>query len=340
MAIAANQVLDAGTVLQEGDGGLVPFDAGTCAGILIGATDTRDGTIRAAVLLREAEVILDELVYPVGKPATTWAALQVLGIIGRGIVGADTGGGGGGYVAKAVHLNGATNLRSVGEIYGASASRGILSVWRLSSLDDLYNPPMLLAMQDYAMELEFGFFNEPEPTLQDFSLSLNSSDFSRQFSALPVHSISSPTWTHYLYAWDTNFPAGGKKFSLRVNGVPTTADVHINDIYDAFDVDYAGKTLTVFGDAETPGGSFVRGDFGPLYFAPGQWLDLADDANAAKFIANGKPVDLGLDGSLPTGVAPAVYLNGDASTYMTNRGAGSSFLVNGTLTNATTSPSD
>ena len=98
MTIAADQVLDAGTVLQSGDDGAIEYEASdtACAGILIGAVDTRLGSVRAAVLSGEAEVMFEELVYPVDKPATTWAALKALGIIGRGLVGIDTGGGGGG----------------------------------------------------------------------------------------------------------------------------------------------------------------------------------------------------------------------------------------------------
>jgi hypothetical protein len=115
--VAADQVLDAGTVLQSGDDGAIPFDAGTCVGILVGAADTRLGSVRAAVLSGEAEVIFEELVYPIDKPATTWAALKALGIIGRGLVPADTGGGGGGEtVADIILQNSSDTLLSRPEV--------------------------------------------------------------------------------------------------------------------------------------------------------------------------------------------------------------------------------
>lgn len=86
-------------------------------------------------------------------------------------------------------------------------------------------------------------------------------------------------------------------------------------------------------------------DLAELYFAPGQWLDFSVASNIEKFrSALGKPVDLGTDGSTPTGSAPAVYLHIDdgeaAANFATNAGTGGDFSITGTLTTASTSPSD
>jgi len=68
---------------------------------------------------------------------------------------------------------------------------------------------------------------------------------------------------------------------------------------------------------------------------------LSIEANRRKFIdAIGKPVFLGSDGSLPTGVAPAMFFSGDSTAFATNRGTGGPFTLTGSLTNASTSPSD
>jgi hypothetical protein len=64
-------------------------------------------------------------------------------------------------------------------------------------------------------------------------------------------------------------------------------------------------------------------------------LDFTVETNRRKFVgADGKPVNLGADGSTPTGVAPAIFFSGDASTFGTNRGTGGGAfaLVNGPLT--------
>jgi hypothetical protein len=57
-------------------------------------------------------------------------------------------------------------------------------------------------------------------------------------------------------------------------------------------------------------------DVADVYFAPGQFLDLSIPGNVAKFISAGKPVDLGSDGSTPTGIAPLVFLSGDVTMFV------------------------
>jgi len=56
--------------------------------------------------------------------------------------------------------------------------------------------------------------------------------------------------------------------------------------------------------------------------------------------ATGKPVDLGPNGSTPTGSAPSLFFSGNATSFATNQGTGGAFTLTSALTNATTSPSD
>jgi hypothetical protein len=53
-----------------------------------------------------------------------------------------------------------------------------------------------------------------------------------------------------------------------------------------------------------------------------------------------RPADLGADCSVPTGTAPAVCFSGDASSFTTNKGTGDAFTTTGTITDATSSPSN
>jgi hypothetical protein len=100
----------------------------------------------------------------------------------------------------------------------------------------------------------------------------------------------------------------------------------------------------VIGDSTTTGSeNYFDGDIAEVYIAVGQWLDLTVQANREKFVLGGKPVNLGADGSLPTGVAPTIYLRKPLSEFVINQGSGSSssFSNIGTaISNATTSPSD
>lgn len=86
----------------------------------------------------------------------------------------------------------------------------------------------------------------------------------------------------------------------------------------------------------------VQCALGEAYFAPGQFLDFTVAANRRKFnqFVGGLllPVSLGTDGSLPTGVAPIIYLhldNGEAaSNFNLNRGSGGNFAwMSGSIAN-------
>ena len=87
------------------------------------------------------------------------------------------------------------------------------------------------------------------------------------------------------------------------------------------------------------------GELADVWIGVGQFLDLTVQANREKFIdANGKAADLGVDGSGPTGVAPAIFFHRDtdapASDFASNRGTGGAFSLTGSLTASSTNPSD
>lgn len=78
-----------------------------------------------------------------------------------------------------------------------------------------------------------------------------------------------------------------------------------------------------------------------VWIAPGEFIDFSVEANRRKFNdASNNPVNLGSDGSLTTGIVPAVYLKNDADTYYINSGSGPDFIETSLLSNADTSPSD
>ena len=82
------------------------------------------------------------------------------------------------------------------------------------------------------------------------------------------------------------------------------------------------------------------GDMAEVYIT-NEYLDISVEANRRKFIdAVGKPVDLGSDGSTPTGTAPLMFFSGATDAWHTNKGSGGGFTENGALTTASSSPSD
>lgn len=78
--------------------------------------------------------------------------------------------------------------------------------------------------------------------------------------------------------------------------------------------------------------NFLDGKLSEFFFTT-EYIDFSQEANRLKFRdAFGNPVDLGADGSKPTGRAPEIYMRLDPSNFGKNDGFGGDFTVNGTIT--------
>lgn len=144
------------------------------------------------------------------------------------------------------------------------------------------------------------------------------------------------TWYNFLASWDS----GAEEFHFYVNDVSDGATPTFSLTTT---LDYDGATNWGAGGA-TSGAAKLNGCMAEYYFAPGQFLDFSVEANRRKFIgADLKPVDLGSDGSTPTGAAPIIYFHlseGEAvANFATNRGTGGNFSITGSLDIASTTPS-
>lgn len=151
--------------------------------------------------------------------------------------------------------------------------------------------------------------------------------------------LASSTWLHFLISWDLSI---------------TTAHLYVNDSSDLTSSTLTNDTINYTGGtsewwfAVNSGGfpaTLINGCFAEMYFAPNQYLDFSIESNRRKFIsASGKPMFLGTNGLLPTGTSPLIYFhldNGEATAnFATNRGTGGDFSITGTLSTASTSPSD
>ena len=130
-----------------------------------------------------------------------------------------------------------------------------------------------------------------------------------------------------------------------------TADINKMKFFfdDADDLDNGSKAVTdenidftlsshAIG-ATTSGGSKWNGCLADVWLAFGQYLDISVTANRRKFIdASGNPVNLGSDGSTPTGTAPIMFFQGATASWHTNKGSGGGFTENGALTDCATDP--
>ena len=233
-------------------------------------------------------------------------------------------GGGGPFAANAVQLDGTDYGRRATALSGVAASKqAIFSAW--------------VKFDDNALRFLMG-------TDSGFNTIERSSDFKLQFTfhrpagglGLRMKSLtsytSSASFVHILASWDQ----GAALSHLYVNDVSDKSLLtQVNE-----NLRFDNAVYRVCSDGGWPGQELI-GCISEYYWNPGEYLDFSVEANRRLFIdASGKPVSLGADGSTPTTNQPAVYLNGNDTTFFTNLGSGGAITQIGTLTNCASNPSD
>lgn len=215
----------------------------------------------------------------------------------------------------------------------ADAKKGLLSVWVRFDGSDGATQTLLSDVRGGSAPTWLGR-SSSNNTLQFDVFNAASSQDVVFLQSVDTYGTSS-AWRHVLAAWD----AATGAMHLYIGDVDALdrAESHTNDLNSEWTLStdwYVGKSTF---------GEFLDGCLAELYFAPGQYLDLSVEDNRRKFIsAEGKAVDLGATGAVPTGVAPLVYLHLDAdeavADFALNRGTGGNFSISGTLAAASTAP--
>ena len=231
------------------------------------------------------------------------------------------------YVANAVNFNGTDTWLTRGADYtsNANSDQVLISMW--------------LRMQGGDGSTQT--FSVQQASASAYQIQRNSSNKWR-FSGLTT---AGGNRTDVTFDTSLVVASGWKHILFAKNG--TTLQGYLSDVEDlgtpsqnsAGDIDLTQSDHSL--GAQVGGGAKCDCDMAEIYIAFGQYLDISSEANRRKFIDdNGKPVDLGSDGSTPTSTAPTLFLSGDTSTWHTNLGSGGGMTENGTLTTASTSPSD
>ncbi len=248
-------------------------------------------------------------------------------------------GGGGGYTASAVHFDGTQTLTRSSALTGVSASaRGTVSLWvRAHNWQD--------ANRDFWF-LDNNIFNTTfyNGTLDGVTAGMivntgpavgGGSYWQTDQSAMAID-----TWYHVLFSVDTNHADGSKWFALYINGVLQNV-IDSADGHPAYSIDWdnSGGFSVCASDQDDPS---TIADFCDVQIFPGLRIvkvdNTIDPTNIANFISGGKPVDPAVAAAAYG--APAILFSGDATTFPTNQGTGGSFTLTGSLTNASSSPSD
>ena len=141
-------------------------------------------------------------------------------------------------------------------------------------------------------------------------------------------------WVHIMASWDVGNNAG----HLYIDDVSDES----TEIISNSDIDYTRTNHRIASDVSA---ADLDAELAQVYLNFSEYVDLSSASNRRKFIsASGKPVNLGSDGSLPTGTSPIIFFDlapGDAvSTFASNKGTGGGFTLTGSLVEASTSPSD
>jgi hypothetical protein len=142
--------------------------------------------------------------------------------------------------------------------------------------------------------------------------------------SLASSSLTVGVWHHIMASVDLSNPL---KCHLYVDDQPDLSIVTFTD--DTMDFTMADWSVGALAD----GSAKLDGKIGDLWFAPGVYIDLSDEANRRKFIsARRGPVSLGAAGATPTGASPLVFLSGALAGWATNKGTGGGFTTVGALT--------
>ncbi len=137
---------------------------------------------------------------------------------------------------------------------------------------------------------------------------------------------STDGWYHLLFSW--NLVSTPVAWAV-VDGT----EGHTEPILSAGTCSYTRSGDDWWAGAEE-GSTKLNGCFCQVYFHD-VYFDLGTQSNIDKFILNGKPVDLGDDGSTPSGSQPIVYLKDGDSV---NSGTGEDYTLTGSTPDCETTP--
>lgn len=253
-------------------------------------------------------------------------------------------GGGGAYVAGAVHFDGATAAFTM-DLLGATISpRGTFFCWfKTVAYGDNYS--LATSADDVSgvfpdghtpMNYYTGKPGYPTSDTYPYVMQLRgSTTLNGFFDGAVDENVNTGHWVLAACSWETDHTEGAKVCQILIDGVLKTVTVGTDD--QSFSSPWGPGFIVGAYTGMTEG---WQGDISDFYLDITTNVDLSDPLVVAMIISGGKPVYQGDDGALLTGVRPIIYLAGDAATYAANKGSGGAFTWEGTPTDAADGPSD
>jgi hypothetical protein len=174
---------------------------------------------------------------------------------------------------------------------------------------------------------ECGFAFDTANKLRIYFTDTGISANSLQYKTTATH-VDYGVWHHLLFAWDSASAVG----QMWIDGVAIT------DFVSSVNSNYTHNWTSgnAYIGANYSGTANFEGSMSDLYINLTETLDLDTESNRLKFrTADGLPVDLGSDGSTPTGTAPIIFCHIDVaestSNFYVNAGTGGNFTEAGAL---------
>lgn len=273
---------------------------------------------------------------------SAFAAPFIIPSISRAWFKKGTSSGGGGYTAKAVHFDGNALLQAITALSASGVRQFLISYW-------VHYADINTAGSDFFF-VDGNAGTNTSLNLRSGAIGLNlgvySVDQSSYMANLTTAGMDAGVWRNVLWSGDTDHDAGSRIQSLYVTDVLQSASGEDND-GPAFDIsfncphnDFSGFAFAVCASAlDTPSTVADFADFQIYPVCIAQNNGSINQSERRNFIsASGNPVD-------PTTAiaaygAAGLLFSGDESSFPTNQGNWGAFTLTGTLTNATTSPSD
>lgn len=249
---------------------------------------------------------------------------------------AGSGGGGGDYHADAVHFGGDASFH-IDSLTAPGDDTGFcsFSLWvKMTGAHVAEGLPLWVSNPEDVYDMSSGPQGASPIWASTFADATGTNDMT--VNTIGAGAFPTDTWVNVLVSCQTNLGVASKILQVYLNDTAYT--FNIGDVHGAFLMTFTGFSFWVGDDSF---GDFITADMADFWCAPGVFIDFDVEANRRKFIDDsGKPVYLGANGEIPTGTSPSVFFSGDATTFGNNLGTGGTFTAAGSLTDASTSPSD
>lgn len=234
-----------------------------------------------------------------------------------------------GFAANAVHGDGVVYLATSSASGISDGGKGTLSFWMKPTAGDGTTRFLMLGKDTSSrVFLQIGTANTLSMTLRNSAAAAAVSII--QSTSAPIAVAGG--WRHVAMSWDTSTST----ILFYVDGVNARSSSSAITASDT--IKYNNANWSVFSNF---GASNFTGDLSEFYFNMHEFVDLSVPANLEKFRSlAGHPVDLGIDGSMPTGTRPELYLGGshDYTNWQANLGTFGDFAVTGGSLSSATSP--